>query len=333
MNPLLKKLLSRYMAPAGDDGTDTGGTAVAEVEHQDPQDRGDVVDPGVSAEALQALVAGEGGEGNVQSTAGAPAASGSEDDGTGQGDRIPKARFNEVNEQRKAALARATELEAEIARLRGGQSAAPAPVPAAALAPAAEFDEDAYEQAYVQALIDGDGAKATSIRRAINAHVREQAAADARRDAEQHRQQEQARAAAGALVTESQATLQAYPYLDTEEGAEALELILAARDGKIARGMAPAEALRAAVKAIAPKFAPAGQGGTPSRDLPQGEPKRDLRVAAAVERGAKASLAQPALLTGGVGERVEAGRINVAQLTDEQFDKLPAAEKRRLRGD
>ncbi len=28
MNPLLKKLLSRYMAPAGDDGSDTGGTDV-----------------------------------------------------------------------------------------------------------------------------------------------------------------------------------------------------------------------------------------------------------------------------------------------------------------
>lgn len=26
MNPLLRTLLSRYMAPAGDDGSDTGGT-------------------------------------------------------------------------------------------------------------------------------------------------------------------------------------------------------------------------------------------------------------------------------------------------------------------
>ena len=30
MNPLLQKLLSRYMAPAGDDGPDTGGTGVAD---------------------------------------------------------------------------------------------------------------------------------------------------------------------------------------------------------------------------------------------------------------------------------------------------------------
>ena len=29
MNPMLKKLLARYMAPAGDDGSDTGGADTA----------------------------------------------------------------------------------------------------------------------------------------------------------------------------------------------------------------------------------------------------------------------------------------------------------------
>lgn len=336
MNPMLKKLLARYMAPAGDDGADTGGTAVAEPENATPEDRGDVVDPGVSTAALQALVASDKGEGEggAGAPAAAPAAPAPDDDSAGQGERIPKARFNEVNEQRKAALARNSELEAELERLRAGQtSAAPASAPAAAPGPAAEFDEDAQEEAYGAALMEGDTRKAAAIRRAINAHVREQAAADARREVEQQRQQDQQRATADALAAESKAALQAYPYLDTEEGAEALDLILALRDRKAAGGMPIAAALRAAVQAIAPKFAPAGQGDTPSKDLPQGEPKTDLRTAAAVERGAKASMAQPAPLTGGVGERAEAGRINVAQLTDEQFEKLPEAEKRRLRGD
>lgn len=336
MNPMLKKLLARCMAPAGDDGADTGGTAVAEPENPTTEDRGDVVDPGVSTEALQSLVASdkEEGQGGAGSPAASPAPPNPDDDGTGQGERIPKARFNEVNEGRKAALARAEAAEAELERLRAGHApAAPTPAPASAPAPAAEFDEDAQEEAYVAALMEGDSKKAAGIRRAINAHVREQAAADARNQVEQQRQQDQARATADALAAESQATLQAFPYLDTEEGKEALLLIVEARDGKIARGMAPLDALRAAVKAIAPKFAPAGQGDTPAKDLPQGEPKTDLRTAAAVERGAKASMAQPAPLNGGVGERAEAGRINVAQLTDEQFDKLPEAEKRRLRGD
>lgn len=333
MNPMLKKLLASYMAPAGDDGSDTGGTAVAEPEAATPEDRGDVVDPGVSTEALQALVASDKGEG--EGGAGAPAAAPAPADDEDPGNPppgIPKSRFVQVNEERKAAIARNAELEAELERLRSGQaSAAPAPAPAAA--PAAEFDEDAQEEAYVAALMEGDSKKAAGIRRAINAHVREQAAADARHEVEQQRQQDQQRATADALAAESQATLHAFPYLNTEEGKEALLLIVEARDGKIARGMAPLDALRAAVKAIAPKFAPAGQGDTPSKDLPQAEPKTDLRQAAAVERGAKASMAQPAALTGGVGERAESGRINVAQLTDEQFQKLPEAEKRRLRGD
>lgn len=336
MNPMLKKLLARYMAPAGDDGSDTGGTAVAEPENATAEDRGDVVDPGVSTAALQALVASDKSE--EEGGAGAPAAApvADDEDPGAPPPGIPKSRFVQVNEERKAAIARNAELEAELERLRAGQPpAAPAPAPAAApaSAPAAEFDEDAQEEAYVAALMEGDSKKAASIRRAINAHVREQAAADARHEVEQQRQQDQARATADALAAESQATLQAFPYLNTEEGKEALLLIVEARDGKIARGMAPLDALRAAVKAIAPKFAPAGQGDTPSKDLPQGEAKTDLRTAAAVERGARASLAQPAPLTGGVGERAEAGRINVAQLTDEQFNKLPDAEKRRLRGD
>lgn len=335
MNPMLKKLLAIYMAPAGDDGSDTGGTAVAEPEAATPEDRGDVVDPGVSTEALQALVASDKGEGEggAGTPAAAPAPADDEDPGTPP-PGIPKSRFVQVNEERKAAIARNAELEAELERLRSGQaSAAPAPASAAAPAPAAEFDEDAQEEAYGAALMEGDTRKAAAIRRAINAHVREQAAADARREVEQQRQQDLQRATADALAAESQATLQAFPYLNTEEGKEALLLIVEARDGKIARGMAPLDALRAAVKAIAPKFAPAGQGDTPSRDLPPAEPKTDLRQAAAVERGAKDSMAQPAVLTGGVGERAESGRINVAQLTDEQFQKLPEAEKRRLRGD
>ena len=335
MNPMLKKLLAIYMAPAGDDGTDTGGTAVAEPEAATPEDRGDVVDPGVSTEALQALVASDKGEGegSAGAPAAAPAPADDEDPGTPP-PGIPKSRFVQVNEESKAAIARNAELEAELERLRAGQaSAAPAPAPTAAPAPAAEFDEDAQEEAYAAALMEGDTKKASSIRRAINAHVREQAAADARQEVEQQRLQDQQRATADALAAESQATLQAFPYLNTEEGKEALLLIVEARDGKIARGMAPLDALRSAVKAIAPKFAPAGQGDTPSKDLPQAEPKTDLRQAAAVERGAKASMAQPAALTGGVGERAESGRINVAQLTDEQFEKLPDAEKRRLRGD
>lgn len=343
MSMLLKRLMTRYQAPAEDDGADTGGTGVAEEEIAVLEDRGDVVNPEVNADNLQALVAGAGGEGGGQGPNDEQVAGTEDDDAGGHGARatgIPKSRFNEVNEQRKAAEAKAAELEAELARLRAGQSAAasstaaPAAQQTAAEKPA--FDEEAMEQSYVEALIEGDSKKAASIRREINTHLREQTAAAVRAQAEQDRQAEQARAAANDLAAESAATIQAYPYLDTEEGAEALELIVAARDSKIARGMAPAAALRAAVKAIAPKFAPAGAGAaadTPTKDLPPAQAKGDLRTAAAIKRGAEASVAQPAQLTGGVGERAEAGRVNVEQMTDDQFAKLTDADKRKLRGD
>ena len=326
MPMLMKHLLARCLAPVGDVADDTGGTATLEAEEQPVEDRGDEVAPELNAESLQALVDQEREAGADE----AAAAAASEEAQAGTTAGIPKSRFNEVNEQRKQAQADLEAARLEILRLQAEKAAPAAAAPAPA--PAANFDEDAQEQAYMDALIDGDTKKAAGIRREINAHLREQATAVAREEAERVRQEDLHRAAAHALQAEAAVAVKAYPYLNTPDGAEALELITAARDAKIARGMPAHEALREAVKVIAPRFAPA-DGGTPAKDLPEATGKGDSRSAAAVARGAAASVAQPAQLTGGVGERAESGRINVERMTDDQFATLSEAEKRKLRGD
>src|SRR3990167_587447 len=82
---------------------------------------------------------------------------------------IPKARFDEVNNEKNTLK---SEL-AEAQRLIESLSAQPAP-PAKAETPPA-FDEDAQEVAYAEALMDGDATKAAGIRREINANIRAQA--------------------------------------------------------------------------------------------------------------------------------------------------------------
>lgn len=337
MNPLLHKLLSRVMAPAGDDGSDAGGTDAAVLEDQkasggtvaEPEDRGDIVDPAVNAANLQAVL--ESGAGAAeQGTAGEGSGEGDGTDASKSGSQsVPHARFNEVNTRKKELESENEQLRRELAAARS-PSQAPAPAAVAAPAPAAQFDPDAKEQEYVAALIEGDAAKASKIRREINDNLVAEAEARADAKAEQRSQ-------AAMLKGEVAETMKAHPWLDTEEGADALELIVAARDAGIARGQAPHVALRSAVAKIAPKFAPAAAGAAgapPAGALPGAAGKPDTRSTEAVKRGAADSQKQPpSLQTAGVGNRAAEAQLNVEEMSDEQFENLSEAEKKKLRGD
>lgn len=53
----------------------------------------------------------------------------------------------------------------------------------------------------------------------------------------------------------------------------------------------------------------------------------------ALEKASKTSMNQPPALAGGVGERGRKSMPDVENMTDEEYNSLPVAEKRRLRGD
>lgn len=329
MNPLLKNLLYRYMAPAVEEGADTGGTDTATA------DRGDEVDPSLTADNLEAVVRTNEGEDPAPNAEGetAPAGAVEPADDTQHDDSrpggIPKVRFDQVNNQRKQLAAENERLQRELEAARAPKApAAPAPAaaPAAGSPAAAEkFDADAKEEAYIQALLEGETAKASKIRREINAHLIAQASDHAEAKVT-------SREAAKQLEAEVATTIKAHPWLDTAEGADALELIVAARDAGVARGVPAYKALRDAVAKIAPKFAPAS-AQPPAGELPVDPNAADTRTANALKRGAADSEAQPPVVQAGVGNRATAGRVNVAQMDETQFANLSEAEKSRLRGD
>jgi hypothetical protein len=299
-------------------------------------DRGDVVDPSLTEENLRALVESNGTDDGKGRQAEPPANSDQAadeggEDGTLKPQGIPKARFNEVNEQRKALAAENEELRRELEAARKAippqQEVKAQPPAAAPAAEAQQFDVDAKEQEYAAALIEGDTAKASKIRREINAHLVSEA--ESRADAKVV-----ARANEQLLREEVAATLQAHPWLNEEAGADALELIVAKRDAEIAKGKAPHVALREAVAKIAPRFAPAESGATPPKGLAGSAEAEDTRIANANKRGAADSLRQPAAVAEvGVGNRASGGQVDVEKMTDEQFEKLSREEKSRLRGD
>ena len=315
---------SGYMKPIEDGGADSGGEVIDMAGGADgaedgagQEDRGDDFTPTADTED------GEDGGETPPAAAGAEHDGGDGHDNGGTSKGIPRGRFNEVNQQRKDALAQIAALQEEITRLKAPRETAPSAAPAAA-APAAAFDVDAQEEAYVNALLDGDTKAAVAIRQQINAQLRQQAA-------ESVAQEMTARQAEQLLKTTANSVSNAYPWLNDPENDDVLELILAARDRKIAAGMPAHLALADAANTIAPRFAPAGD--TPSGDLPKGSAAKDTRPAAALARGAADSTAQPPALQAGIGQRATATRVNVSQMTEEQFEALTPAEKKRLRGD
>lgn len=293
------------------------------------EDRGDNFTPTPEPEAAVA-VAGEAEGANVPTATSEVDEDGQEGDGGRASTGIPKGRFNEVNEARKAAEARADAAEQEVARLRAASAApAPAPVASPAAAPAtADFDADAKEQEFIAALMEGDATKAAKVRREINSNL----VLEATRQAEVQLNQRDAARQVDRVVAKS---IKDHPWLDRPEGADAVEMITALRDRFIAQGKPVHQALADAVAKIAPKYAPAATAGadTPSRDLPEAGKPLDTRGARAVSRGAADSIAQPPALQAGIGNRATAARVDVAELTDDQFAALPEAEKKRLRGD
>lgn len=231
---------------------------------------------------------------------------------------IPKARFDEVNQKRKDAEAELEVAKQELERIRQMPPAA-----APAVAPALDVSMDDQERAYMEAMMEGDTDKALEIRRQINATLIDQA--ETRVES-----RNQARQTASLAQTVANSAVEDFPYLDTEEGAVALGLIIDSRDAKIARGMPAHQALREAVETIAPRFVPASN---PTGVLPDKAPIVDTRSQAALVRGSADSLKQPPSVQAGIGNRATPVNPDVERMDEAQFAALSDAEKRRMRGD
>jgi hypothetical protein len=226
---------------------------------------------------------------------------------------IPKARFDQVNERRKQAEAELVQLRAELEQRGAPKEAAPAPT---------TVDIDAKEQEYLDALLEGETAKAVQIRKEINAELKRQAAEEV--EVAQAARTEKARVDAAAT-----AAIEQYPFLDSQSDAankEAIAEVVEWRDFYQAKGMPLSVALAKAVEKVGPTYAGAAKPAVQT-------PPADTRKKESIERGMQASKAQPPVQRG-IGERAsQPGRVDVANMSDEEYDALPESEKRRLRGD
>lgn len=238
--------------------------------------------------------------------------------------RIPKERFDEVNEQlREARLARQEERQARLdaeARLR--EATAPK-VPV--------FDARAAEADYLDAVANGETEKAKALWSKIRDYERteqsERMSAALRAEVEKARAQVQIDVMAEALIEK-------YPFLDpANESAnqEAIKEVVEWRDYYIAaKKLSPAQALKQAVNRIAQNYAK-GQTTIPTQGIAAGID----RAQAQRQANAKAaSQLPPNTAQAGIGERAtRAQKADVEKMTDTEFAALTPEERAKLRGD
>ncbi|MBG4448718.1 hypothetical protein I5F71_02830 [Pseudomonas aeruginosa] len=245
--------------------------------------------------------------------------------GGGKSKMVPHARFNEVNETLKAERAERLRLEEELARARGQvpQKKEEAPKEKA-------YDFDEAEDRYNSAILEGDTEAAKAIRREIRQKEREdfERAAEARaaQAYDQRRAQDDQQRAQQAMAAVATEAYKTYPFLNSEGAeadADAIDMVVALRDRNIAKGMDPAEALRSAVAKVGPMF---------SDEPPPKDPKETDRSTrqAVIERNLKRDKQIPPR-DQGAGERARV--VDYANLSEDEFDALPEAEKRKARGD
>jgi hypothetical protein len=229
--------------------------------------------------------------------------------------RIPKSRFDQVNERRKLAEQRLRELEAEIAASKQVQQ------------PGVEFDFDAAEQKYMEAVVDGEFDKAKSIRTDIRNAERQTLANQALKLRDEATEGARKNLALDAEVARLQSE---FPIFDQESEsfdevvtAEALDIYA----GLVATGKySPKDAIGKAATLVTKAHGIKSMVEPPA---PPAAPARDTKPD--INKKVEAASKQPPVKS--LGAKSADGQRSVLEMSEDEFGSLPESTLRKLRGD
>lgn len=244
--------------------------------------------------------------------------------GNGKKAPVPYTRFAEVIAQRDQAIAALMQVPGAIAATAAQPAAAPVKDPP----PAYDFRAKMRERNKL--ILEGDEEGAAALDAEIHDKTFELAEARATATAQAHAsaviQQDRAEAAVAAVFHD-------YPFLSDADpatfNAEALADVMMYRERYIKEGLSIPEAIRKAADKVAPMYtekAPDKKDATGKPPAKEPGAVRNARVAAA----------QPPK-THAVGTSSRRGQVayteGVGQMSDDEYQKMPEAERKRLRGD
>lgn len=147
--------------------------------------------------------------------------------------------------------------------------------------PATDSKIDALEQEYADKLYEGNTAEAAAIRKQINAAILEQARGSVRAEIKQESDANQQERSINEAADKA---AKDYPFLDSnskEANPEAISDVIAMRDGLIARGVSPSDAIALAAAKVAKIYAPAPTQDEPKNTLAEAKKAADAAIAKA----------------------------------------------------
>lgn len=291
-------------------------------------DRGDSLEPMVVEEVAETEAPPEVAETEAEAPAtearaAAPAAKPEEPSATTDAPiSIPKARFDEVNEQRKALARRIEELESRLN--------APPPPPESTTPEA--YDFEAAERKFLEATLDGDLDGAAGLRKEINQRLIQEAVHTALQQAPKVNDAVAAVRAQTAVETATREMNSLYPMYDPDSESFNEELTKEAVFQTQAmiqmKGMSYPEAVRIAAANVAKLNGIEPIGTAPRAARPAAAPGAKT-VAGKIGAAEKQPPPTPAASTASSSEP----QFDIDSMTDAEFLALPRATRARLRGD
>lgn len=232
---------------------------------------------------------------------------------------VPKSRLDEVLAKQKALQKQVEEMKAATEK--------PAEAPE-------EYDFDAKEIEYQQLVLDGEAEKAVALRKEIRGAEKAQIEWEMEQKMGQTVQQSQTATALQQAAAEMEA---AYPVFDqnsSEFNEEYTNEVVELRDAFIIKGYDPVDALGRAVKYVVKDRDLDAAGEAEQKPaLAAAKPEQSAKKKANVAKKLKAAESQPPELEGeGSSSRGE-NVVDFNGMSEEEFDALPEATLRRLRGD
>jgi hypothetical protein len=243
-----------------------------------------------------------------------------------KGQTVPKSRMDEV-------IAERNELRREMEALREAQK------PAAPAAPA--YDFEGKEKQYQELILDGEAEKATALRTEINQKTRETLSAELAQEVETTITRKNEETALQLAADKLQADFPQFNE-DSSDYNEALtQEVIDLRDAFIIKGERPVDAMAKAsdfvirnhdLSAPAPEEETstglAGKAAPAKKSVDEVSKKR-AEVAKKLDAASKQPPELPGESSSSHGEKA----VDISTLSEEEFNALPEATLKRLRGD
>jgi hypothetical protein len=231
---------------------------------------------------------------------------------------VPKARLDEVLAKQKA-------LQKQLDDMKEAQAPAEdAPE---------EFDYDKGELEYQQLVLDGEAEKAAALRQQMRKSEREQIAYEMRKEMGNTVNQN---AQETALATAAKELEEAFPVFDHNSEVFDQDLtqeVVGLRDAFITQGYEAVDALSKAVNFVVKSNDLEAESETPSLAATKNTQNVADKKRKEVSRKLKAAESQPPEMPGESSSARGEQAVNLGNLTEDEFNALPDATLKRLRGD